>query len=89
MHESLLGKWVRAERMRDGVADEVCSAPPDRDLSAGERAELTRLRAELAEKDRDIAFLKKYRRTLRHSNIGEQVRAHRRGVRRPRDHGTD
>ena len=59
VHENLLGTWVRAERMRDGVANELRDAPPDRDLSAGERAELTRLRAELAEKDRDIAFLKK------------------------------
>lgn len=32
--------------------------PPDGDLSAGERAELARLRAEVADKHRDIAFLK-------------------------------
>ena len=59
VHENLLGKWVRAERLRDGVADDVRKVPPDQDLSASERSELTRLRAELAEKDRDIAFLKK------------------------------
>ena len=56
VHENLLGKWVRAERLRDGVADDVRKVPPDQDLSASERS---RLRAELAEKDRDIAFLKK------------------------------
>ncbi|GAB92020.1 putative transposase [Gordonia rhizosphera NBRC 16068] len=54
-----MGKWVRAERVRDGVTDDLRNAPPDRDLSASERAELTRLRAEVAEKDRDIMFLKK------------------------------
>ncbi len=59
VHENLLGKWVRAERLRDGVADEVRNAPPDRELTGGERAELARLRAEVAEKDRNIAFLKK------------------------------
>ncbi|GAB88161.1 transposase [Gordonia rhizosphera] len=59
VHENLLGKWVRAERLRDGVIDQVRDAPPDGELSGSERAELTRLRAELAEKDRDIAFLKK------------------------------
>ncbi len=73
VHENVLGKWVRAERLRDGVAADMRNAPPDSGLSPSERAELTRLRAEVAEKDRDIAFLKKYRRTLRHSNIGEQV----------------
>ncbi|MGW0037287.1 transposase [Gordonia sp. NPDC003376] len=59
VHENLLGKWVRAERIRDGVITEGRAAPPDGELSAGERAELVRLRAETAEKDRDIAFLKK------------------------------
>ncbi len=60
LHESLLGKWVRQERVRDGIASDVRHGPPpEGDLTARERAELVRLRAELAEKDRDIAFLKK------------------------------
>ena len=59
LHESLLGKWVRQERVRDGVASDARHGPPEGDLTARERAELVRLRAELAEKDRDIAFLKK------------------------------
>jgi len=59
VHENLLGKWVRVERIRDGVIAEGRSAPPDGGLSAGERAELVRLRAEVVEKDRDIVFLKK------------------------------
>ncbi|QUD82946.1 transposase [Gordonia polyisoprenivorans] len=59
IHENLLGKWVRAERLRDGVIDDRWSVPPDTPLSDGERAELLRLRAEAVEKDRDIAFLKK------------------------------
>jgi transposase len=59
LHESLLGKWVRQERFRDEAASEARHGPPEGDLTARERAELVRLRAELAEKDRDIAFLKK------------------------------
>lgn len=59
VHENLLGKWVRAERLRDGAAAEARNVPPDGDLSGDERAELARLRAEVADKDRDIAFLKK------------------------------
>lgn len=59
LHESLLGKWVRQERVRDGVASAARYGPLEGDLTARERAELVRLRAELAERDRDIAFLKK------------------------------
>ncbi|GAB85567.1 transposase [Gordonia rubripertincta] len=50
VHENLLGKWVRAERLRDGVAAEGRKAPPDGELTGGERAELARLRAEVAER---------------------------------------
>jgi transposase-like protein len=59
LHENLLAKWVRVERLRDGVVTDVRHAPPDGELTAGERAELVRLRAEVAERDRDITFLKK------------------------------
>ena len=59
LHENVLGKWVRDERRRDSAADEARYGPPEGELTARERAELVRLRAELAEKDRDIAFLKK------------------------------
>ena len=59
VHESLLGTWVRQERLRDGAASEARHGPREGDVTARERAELVRLRAELAEKDRDIAFLKK------------------------------
>ena len=59
VHENLLRKWVAAERIRDDAAADARGIPPDRDLTAGERAELVRLRAEVAEKDRDITFLKK------------------------------
>nr|WP_246600940.1 IS3 family transposase [Skermania piniformis] len=59
VHESLLGKWVRAERLREGAVAAARGVPPDEGLAEHERAELTRLRAEVAEKDGDIAFLKK------------------------------
>ncbi|WP_066913783.1 transposase [Millisia brevis] len=59
VHENLLGRWVREERRRDGAAGDARNAPPDDDMSGADRAELRRLRAELAERDRDIAFLKK------------------------------
>jgi len=59
LHENLLGKWVRAERIRGDASATVRRALRDDGLSDGERAELVRLRAEVAEKDRDIAFLKK------------------------------
>lgn len=77
VHENQLRKWVAAERVRDGAVADSRNVPPDGELSAAERSELTRLRAEVVEKDRDIAFLKKSRRTLRHSNTGESVQAHR------------
>ena len=59
VHENVLRKWVRAERVRDEVVNDGRHVPPDGDLSAGERAELVRLRAELAEKDKELSFLKK------------------------------
>lgn len=59
LHENLLRKWVVTERLRSGAAAGSGGVPPDGELSAAERIELLRLRAENAEKDRDIAFLKK------------------------------
>jgi len=53
--ESSLAKWVRDERRRlETVAGSV-GAP----LSAAERAELLRLRRQVAEQDKDLAFLGK------------------------------
>ena len=59
VHENLFRKWVAAERVRGSFNTDESGVPPDGDLSAAERAELVRLRAEVAEKDRDITFLKK------------------------------
>jgi transposase len=58
LHENLLHKWVREERRRSAVG----WRPPDTDgevLAGDERAELVRLRAQVAEQARDIAFLEK------------------------------
>ena len=61
LHENLLHKWVRDERRRMAAAgggprsDPVESEP----LSAEERAELVRLRAQVVVQSKDIAFLEK------------------------------
>jgi transposase len=61
LHENLLYTWVRDERRRMAAAgsgprpDPVGGEP----LSSEERAELVRLRAQVAEQSKDIAFLKK------------------------------
>jgi len=61
LHENLLHKWVRDERRRMGAAG--CGPRSDpgggEPLSDAERAELVRLRAQVAEQSKDIAFLKK------------------------------
>jgi transposase-like protein len=59
LHENLFRTWVAAERVRDGAVADARGIPPDGDLSAVERAELVRLRAEVAGKEHDITFLKK------------------------------
>jgi transposase len=61
LHENLLHKWVREERRRTGAADWVgrLSAGDSGQLNGEERAELVRLRAQVAEQAKDIAFLKK------------------------------
>ena len=55
MHEALLGKWVRDERRRIEAAAVHDEVP----LTAAERVELARLRKQVAEQEKDIAFLKK------------------------------
>ena len=50
--EALLGRWVAAERARSGDG-------PDRTLDVDERAELERLRSEVAELRMDNEFLGK------------------------------
>ena len=61
LHENLLHKWVAVERRRMAAAGG--SPVPDpgegKPLSPGERAELVRLRAKVAEQSKDIAFLEK------------------------------
>ena len=53
--DSSLARWVREERRRlDAVA-----GGSDEPLSAAERAELLRLRRQVAEQDKDLAFLGK------------------------------
>ena len=52
--ENSLFRWVRDERRRLGEALEGTSEAP---LSAGERAELVRLRRQVAEQEKDNEFL--------------------------------
>jgi transposase-like protein len=53
--ENSLSKWVRDERRRlDAVA-----GTSDEPLSPAERAELIRLRRQVAEQEKDLAFLGK------------------------------
>ena len=53
--ENSLSVWVRDERRRMEALEASSGAP----LSAAERSELLRLRREVAEKDKDLAFLGK------------------------------
>jgi len=53
--EQLLGRWVADERRRVEAAAGEGGQP----LTAAERDELTRLRRQVAEQEKDIAFLKK------------------------------
>lgn len=61
LHENLLHTWVRDERRRMGAAGAGFRPDPGggEALSDGERAELVRLRAQVAEQAKDIAFLEK------------------------------
>ena len=53
--EGLLGRWVADERRRV----EAAAARNDEPLTVAERSELARLRKQVAEQEKDIAFLKK------------------------------
>ena len=55
LNESLLGRWVTEERRRVGAAGSRNEEP----LTVAERAVLARLRRQVAEQEKDIAFLKK------------------------------
>lgn len=55
LNEVTLGNWVRDERRRIRAAEGTDAQP----LSAAERAELFRLRKQVAEQDKDLAFLGK------------------------------
>ncbi len=54
-NEATLGNWVREERRR---LDALAGTPAE-PLSAAERAELLRLRKQVAEQEKDVAFLGK------------------------------
>src|SRR6478736_3402523 len=56
----LAGRWVADERRRV----EAAAARNDEPLTPAERTELTRLRKQVAEQEKDIAFLKKSLRVL-------------------------
>ena len=53
--DSSLSKWVRDERRRLETVESSGGEP----LSAAERAELLRLRRQVSEQDKDLAFLGK------------------------------
>ena len=53
--ENSLSKWVRDERRRMETLEGTGGEP----LSSAERAELVRLRRQVAEQDKDLAFLGK------------------------------
>ena len=53
--DSTLARWVRDERRRMETAAGVSDGP----LSAAERSELLRLRRQVADQDKDLAFLGK------------------------------
>ena len=53
--DSVLSKWVRDERRRMETLEGTGGEP----LSSAERAELVRLRRQVAEQDKDLAFLGK------------------------------
>ena len=55
VNEGLLGRWVGEERRRV----EAVATRDDVPLTPAERTELARLRKQVAEQEKDIAFLKK------------------------------
>ena len=81
VNEGLLGRWVTEERRRV----EAAAARNDEPLTPAERTELARLRKQVVEQEKDIAFLQP-RRTLPPANRSRPVRADGRRVRDHRDH---
>jgi transposase len=75
LHENLLHKWVADERRRMGAAGGGGGPDPGggEQLSADERAELVRLRAQVAEQAKDIGFLEKASAYFAAQLQGEQV----------------
>src|ERR1700675_519982 len=55
VNEGLLGRWVADERRRG----EAAAALNDEPLTPAERTELARLRKQVAEREKDIVFLKR------------------------------
>ena len=55
INEGLLGRWVADERRRI----EAATASGDQPLTGAERTELSRLRKQVSEQEKNIAFLKK------------------------------
>ncbi|MGC0367590.1 transposase [Rhodococcus sp. 27YEA15] len=55
INEALLGRWVAEERRHI----EAAASSGDQPLTAAERTELARLRRQVSEQEKDIAFLKK------------------------------
>ncbi|WP_033237117.1 transposase [Rhodococcus globerulus] len=55
LSENLLGRWVADERRRIDAA----ATSGDQPLTSAERTELARLRKQVSEQEKDIAFLKK------------------------------
>ncbi|MDV6264013.1 MULTISPECIES: transposase [Nocardiaceae] len=55
INEGLLGRWVADERRRI----EAAATSGDQPLTAAERTELARLRRQVSEQEKDIAFFKK------------------------------
>ena len=55
LNEALLGRWVADQRRRV----EAAAAHNEVPLTPAERAELSRLRKQVVEQEKDIAFLKK------------------------------
>ena len=55
LNEALLGRWVADQRRRV----EAAAARNEVPLTPAERAELSRLRKQVVEQEKDIAFLKK------------------------------
>lgn len=55
LNEGLLGRWVAEERRRV----EAAAAHNEEPLTVAEHTELVRLRKQVAEQEKDIAFLKK------------------------------